>query len=170
MMKILAGLLLAATLVSCQSMKSIEKNPNCIVWKDQEYLGPYSIEVVNKAVKWNGSCRTADYRCREVNVSYDDGNNVYKDTIIVGKIENNKFTKFEYSQKDPVQKPFSEKPLFLFSSVEASHEAKVLENTLTNSDQTVIKSQYKYNEKCSAEDAVIGGISLGLIEQIQKSK
>lgn len=169
-MKMLAALFLAITLVSCQSMKSIEKNSNCIVWKDQEYLGPYSVEVANKAVKWNGSCRTADYRCREVNVSYDAENNVYKDTIIVGKIVNNKFTKFEYSQKEPVQKPFSEKPLFLFSSVEASHETRVLENTLTNINQTVSKTQYRYNEKCSAEDAVIGGISLGLIEQIQKSK
>ena len=33
---------------SCASIDSIKKNPACVVWKDQKYLGPYSTEVSEK--------------------------------------------------------------------------------------------------------------------------
>ncbi len=159
MMKILAALSITMVLVSCQSMKSIETSPNCTVWMDQEYLGPYSTEVVEKNATWAGTCRTASsYNCRKVNVSYDENNNVFKDGIIIGKIEKNKFT---YTEKSSVDN------LIVYTSVHVYPDLKKIMASVITGDKNA-ETEYQYNDKCSVEQATVGAIALGLIAQVQK--
>lgn len=160
-MKINLMLVFLLILVSgCSSVASIKKKPVCAVWRDQKYMGPYSTEVINKKVSWKGSCLGSHWRCQAVEISYDEKLNVFAKEENIGQIANNKF---QYVAKDAAQ------PVITFTSLRVYSEAKevraaVLENTV--STETV----YHYNDKCSFEDAIIGGISLGLISKIQGAK
>ena len=160
MKKILFLIFLTLFFTSCQSMKSIETSPNCVVWRDQEFFGPYSTEVVDKKTTWDGSCRTANYQCRKVNISYDENNNILKDEIVIGKFENNKFI---YTEKN------SSNSLIVYTSVHVYPELKKVMATIVNGGAAT-ETEYQFNLKCSSEQAAIGAIALGLIYQIQTTK
>ena len=149
--------LLLVLVSACSSVETIKKKPVCVVWKDQKYMGPYSTEVIEKKATWKGSCQGAHWKCQDVEISYDDNLNVFAKTENIGKISNNEF---QYVAKETAQ------PLITYTSLRVypeTHEvrASVVENTV--STETV----YHYNDKCSFEDAIVGGISLGLISKIQ---
>jgi hypothetical protein len=157
-MKFLVSMMALLALVSsCSSVDNIKKKPDCVVWKDQKYMGPYSTEVIGKKAVWNGSCQGSHWQCQTVDVSYDDNHNVFiKGSTNIGKIENNEF---QYSAKDAA-------PLITYTALRVYPELKevkasVVENSITT------ETTYHYNEKCNSEDAVVGGIALGLISKIQ---
>lgn len=158
---ILSVLTLAA---SCSSVDSINKNPACVVWKDQKYLGPYSTEVTGSKAAWSGSCRGAHWKCRTVDVSFDENKNVLinGDTMI-GKIED---VNFSYSLKTQTA---DQKPLITYAALRAYPTLKEVRASVTGADVTE-QTIYQYNDKCSTDQAIIGGIALGMIAEIQKEK
>lgn len=157
-MKVNLLLVLSLVLISaCSSVNSIKKKPVCVVWKDQKYMGPYSTEVVEKKAAWKGSCKGVHWKCQAVEISYDENLNVFAKEENIGKIANNEF---QYVAKNATQ------PVITYTSLRVYPEVKevrasVLENTV--STETV----YHYNDKCSFEDTIVGGIALGLISKIQ---
>lgn len=149
--------LLLVLVSACSSVDTIKKKSVCVVWKDQKYMGPYSTEVVAKKVSWKGSCQGAHWKCQDVEISYDDNLNVFAKSENIGQIANNEF---QYVAKDATH------PVITYTSIRVYPEVKevrasVLENTV--STETV----YHYNDKCSFEDTIVGGIALGLISKIQ---
>lgn len=130
-----------------------------MVWKDQKYLGPYSIEVVDKKVSWNGHCQGEHWNCTVINISFDDNNNVFKDEVTIGKIEKNEF---QYALKDG-------SPLITYNSLRAYPESREVKASSVVNNQAS-EAVYSYNEKCSSEEAIIGSISLGLILKVQNKK
>lgn len=158
---LLSVLVLAA---SCSSVESIQKNPACVVWKDQKYLGPYSTEVIESKASWSGSCRGAHWQCRKVDVSFDENKNVLiNGETNVGKIEGNNFN---YSEKTGTT---NGKPLITYTALRAYPELKEVHASISGADVTDV-TVYRYNDKCSVDQAVIGGVALGMIAEIQKEK
>jgi hypothetical protein len=143
---------------SCSSLDSVKKNPNCVVWKDQKYLGPYSIEVVEKKIEWTkGRCPGKKAKCEPVNLSLDENGNVFRDAVNIGKINNNEFL---YTVKD------GDLPLITYTSMRTYPETSEVKGAvLINNVPT--ETVYQYNQKCSPQEAILGGIALGLIAQIQ---
>ena len=158
-MKVLFLSLLFIT--SCASIDSIKKNPNCVVWRDQSVFGPYSTEVLDNKVIWTGSCRSANWKCRSVEVSFDENKNIFlKGDINIGKIENNEFN---YTEKD-----LADKSLTIYTALRAYPEVSEVRTSVT--EKATVEVAYRYNEQCSVPQAIIGGLALGLIDQIQKEK
>jgi hypothetical protein len=158
---ILSVLLLAA---SCASLDSINKNPACVVWKDQKYLGPYSTEVLESKAVWSGSCRGAHWKCRTVDVSFDENKNVLIDgETNIGKIEG---INFNYLIKTQTAQ---ENSLITYTALRAYSGLKEVHASVSGADVTK-ETIYKYNDKCSSDQAIIGGIALGMIAEIQKEK
>jgi hypothetical protein len=153
----LSMIALLALVSSCSSVNYIQKKAECVVWKDQKYMGPYSTEVLAKKAVWSGKCEGSHWKCQTVDVSYDESNNVFLDgTTNIGKIEKNEF---QYGAKEAA-------PLITYTSLRVYPELKevrgsVVENTITT------ETTYHYNDKCTSEDAIVGGIALGLISKIQ---
>lgn len=158
---ILSVLTLAA---SCSSIDSINKNPACVVWKDQKYLGPYSTEVTESKAAWSGSCRGAHWKCRTVDVSFDENKNVLIDGATnIGKIEG---ADFKYSLKTQTA---DQKSLITYTALRVYPTLKEVRASISGADVTE-ETVYKYNDKCSSDQAIIGGIALGMIAEIQKEK
>lgn len=152
-----------AVLSSCSSVESVQKNPACVVWKDQKYLGPYSIEVKESKVEWNGSCRGAHWKCRNVDISFDENKNVLLATESIGKIEG---VNFNYSAKSVGD---DQKSLITYNALRAYPELKEVRATIAKADVTE-EVVYHYNDKCSSDQGIIGGIALGMVEEIRKEK
>ena len=150
-------------IVSCTSIDSIKKSPTCIVWKDQKYLGPYSTEVEETKVSWNGSCHATKLNCRTVSVSFDENKNVMFDESIIGKIEGINFnSSVKLDGTD-------QKMTILYTALRVYPDLKEVHATFSGvdvTDQTI----YHYNDKCSPDQAIIGGIALGMIAEIQNNK
>lgn len=157
---LLSVLTLAA---SCTSVDSIQKSPACTVWKDQKYLGPYSTEVAETKASWSGSCRGAHWKCRTVDVSFDENKNVMFGEMNIGKIEG---VNFNSSVKLPTN---GEKPVIVYTALRAYPDLKEVHASFSGADVTD-QTVYRYNDKCSSDQAIIGGIALGMIAEIQKEK
>jgi hypothetical protein len=149
---------------SCSSLDSINKNPACVVWKEQKYLGPYSTEVAESKAAWSGACRGAHWKCRTVDVSFDENKNVLIDGVTsVGKIEG---TDFKYSLKT---QSVDQRPMITYTALRVYPTLKEVHASISGADVTE-ETVYKYNDKCSNDQAIIGGIALGMIAEIQKEK
>lgn len=158
---ILSTLALAA---SCSSVDSINKNPACVVWKDQKYLGPYSTEVVESKVAWKGACKSGHWNCQTVDVSFDENKNVLLNTETnIGKIDG---VNFSYSVKTGVA---DQKSLITYTALRAYPTLKEVRASVSGADVTN-ETVYHYNDKCSTDQAIIGGIALGMIAEIQNVK
>lgn len=157
---LLSVLVLAA---SCASVDSIQKSPACTVWKDQKYLGPYSTEVAETRATWSGSCRGAHWKCRTVDVSFDENKNVMIGEVNIGKIEGMNFNSSVKLDSPDQKMAINYTALRVYPDLKEVH-ASVSGADVT--DQTV----YRYNDKCSSDQAIIGGIALGMIAEIQKEK
>lgn len=149
--------------VSCSSIDSIQKNPACVVWKDQKYLGPYSTEVGESKVSWSGSCRGAHWKCRTVDVSFDENKNVMFGEINIGKIEGENFNSSVQLSTN------GHKPAIVYTALRAYPTLKEVHASFSGADVTD-QTVYRYNDKCSSDQAIIGGIALGMIAEIQKEK
>lgn len=149
--------LISLLAVSCSSLDSIKKNVNCVVWKDQKYLGPYSVEVVAKKAEWKGACKGYNRGCHELNISADDQNNVLSGIDVLGKIENNEL---KFSEKHSLAEWLN------FTGVRVFADQKLVKSSVIVNG-TVNEYSYSYNEKCSPEEAIVGGVAIGLIEQAQ---
>lgn len=151
-MKVLSLVLSLSLLASCSSLESVKKNTNCVVWKDQRVWGPASIEVIGKTVSWMGGCRGMHWDCKKLKIRADEDNNVMAEEIPTGFIENNVF------------KFFPDQP---FSEYVSSSEYKV-----NPENQEVISSKinFRYNDKCTPEQALIGAIAVDIIGHVQKAK
>lgn len=153
----LSMMVLLALVSSCSSVDNIKKKADCVVWKDQKYMGPYSTEVLAKKAYWSGDCKGEHWKCQVVDVSYDEAKNIFiNSTINIGKIVNNEF---QFTATDAA-------PRITFTSLRAYPDLKevrsaILENSITT------EITYHYNDKCTVEDAIVGGIALELISNIQ---
>ena len=154
---------LLTLVVSCTSIDSINKSPACIVWKDQKYLGAYSIEVAETQVTWRGACQGAHWKCRTVDVSFDENKNVIVNKANIGKILGMNFNS-SVEMESPDQKM-----AILYTALRVYPELKEVHATVSGADVTD-QSIYRYNDKCSSDQAIIGGIALGMIAEIQKQK
>lgn len=162
-MKKLIILSVLSLATSCTSLDSIKKNPICIVWKDQKYLGPYSTEVTETQVLWNGSCHGTKWKCRKVNVLFDENKNVLVGETIIGKIEG---INFNSSVKlDSIDQKMD----VIYTALRVYPDLKEVHGTFSGADVTD-QSVYHYNDKCSSDQAIIGGIALGMIAEIQNNK
>lgn len=152
--------LISLTLVSCSSVDSIKKSTDCIVWKDQKYLGPYSIEVIAKKVDWKGACKGYNRGCYLVAISLDENNNVLSGTDILGKIENNELK-------------FAEKHVFSnlinFSGARAYPDQKLVRSSIVMNG-VISEESYSFNDKCSNEEALTGVVALTLIGKVQSGE
>ena len=156
---ILSLLTLAA---SCSSIDSINKNPACVVWKDQKYLGPYSTEVIESKVAWKGACKSGHWNCQIVEVSFDENKNVLLNgETSVGKIEDLNFSSSV--------KTADQKALITHTALRAYPTLKEVRASISDADVTN-ETIYRYNDKCSTDQAIIGGIALGMIAEIQNVK
>lgn len=149
--------LITLLLTSCSSLDSVKKSPNCIVWKDQKYLGPYSVTVLTKKVEWKGSCKGYNRGCSELMISADEQNNVLSGADLLGKIENNEL---KFAEKHSLTEWLN------FKMVKVDLEKKLVRTTFLSNDGEVDQN-YFYNEKCSPEEAIVGGVAIGLIEKAQ---
>ncbi|MBY0414409.1 MAG: hypothetical protein K2Q18_09595 [Bdellovibrionales bacterium] len=130
---------------ACSSISGLQKKPVCAVWKDQKYMGPYSIEVVEKQVRWSGQCQGSHWKCKEVSVSYDEANNVLMNfTTNIGVISGTIFTG-------------SSKYISIASAMVLPDKKEVQAGG----------SIFQYNDKCSNQDAIVGTVALGLIAEAQ---
>ena len=161
-MKKLILLFLLSSATSCTSLDSIRKSPACIVWKDQNFLGPYSTEVNETQASWNGSCHGTKWKCRTVNVLFDENKNVLFNETIIGKIEG---INFNSSVKLELTDPNLD---IIYTALRVYPELKEVYATFSGTD---VNDQivYHYNDKCSSDQAIIGGIALGMIAEIQKN-
>jgi hypothetical protein len=151
-MKSLSLILSLSLFASCSSIDSVQKNANCVVWKDQKVWGPASIEVIGKTVSWIGGCRGMHWDCKRLKIRADEDNNVMAEEIPTGFIENDSF------------KFFPDQP---FTDFVSSSEYKVnTEKHEVNSS----KINFRYNDKCTPEQALIGSIAVDIIGHIQKVK
>ncbi len=149
--------IMTLTLASCSSVDSVKKNVNCVVWKDQKYFGPYSIEVIAKKVEWKGACQGTNRNCTEVVISLDESNNVLSGTDVLGKIENNEL---KFAEKHALSNVIN------FAGVRVYPEQKLVKSSVVTSGVSTEES-YLYNDKCSAEEAVTGTVALNLIALAQ---
>jgi hypothetical protein len=151
-MKVLSLILSLSLFASCSSLDSVKKNANCVVWKDQKVWGPASIEVIGKTVSWIGGCRGMHWDCKNLKIRADEDNNVMAEEIPTGFIENNVF------------KFFPDQPFAAYvSSAEYKANPEALEVTSS-------KINFRYNDKCTPEQALIGAIAVDIIGHIQKAK
>lgn len=152
-MRVFSLVLVSGLLVSsCSSIDQINKNPNCVVWKDQKFFGPASVEVISKKVSWIGGCRGLHWDCKALKLTSDDGNNVMAEEIPMGFIENNRFSFFP-------DHPFGD-------YVSSAEYVAVPESQEVRTPQTV----YRFNQKCSADEAILGALAVDIIGHIQKAK
>ena len=148
---------------SCASVDSIKKSPTCIVWKDQKYFGPYSTEVNDKKVYWNGACTGGRWKCRTVEVSFDENKNIMIGETSIGKIEG---MNFNSSVK---MESADQKMTILYTALRVYPDLKQVHASVSGADVTD-QTIYHYNDKCSSDQAIIGGIALGMIAEIQIKK
>jgi len=148
---------------SCSSVDSIQKSPACVVWKDQKYLGPYSTEVAETKVSWSGSCRGAHWKCRTVDVSFDENKNVMIGEMNIGKIEG-----MNFNSSVKLDSP-DQKMAIIYTALRVYPGLKEVHASVSGTDVTD-QTIYRYNDKCSSDQAIIGGIALGMIAEIQKEK
>ncbi len=156
-MKKILGLLTIALFTSCASIDGVNKSANCTVWRDQKYWGPYSIEVVNNEVKWDAKCKAYNSGCVPLFLKLDENKNILSDGVIIGKIENN--------EAKMVDNHIHAK-MIDYKIMRASIEAKKL-STLVD-DKAASVEVYNFNDKCSAESALVGGVAIDLIQYLQK--
>ncbi|AUN97180.1 hypothetical protein DOM21_15765 [Bacteriovorax stolpii] len=158
MKKSLLFIMLGA-LVSCASVDSIHKNANCVVWKDQQYWGPYSIEVVENKIFWNGNCKGYNSGCKELSLKVDENKNLLSDEAVIGTIANNEL---KLAEKHALA------TMINYNVMSANMEGKQLK-TQTAATEPFVDS-YKFNDKCSAESALLGGVALDAIYFLQINK
>ena len=90
--------------------------------------------------------------CKVLKVSVDDDNNVMAEEIPMGFIEKNRFTFFP-------DHPFG-------NYVSSAEYVSVPEEFVVNGNS----HNYRFNQKCSANEAIIGAIAVDIIDHIQKEK
>ena len=151
------GFLTIALVSSCASIDAINKSPNCTVWRDQKYWGPYSIEVVGNTVKWDAMCKAYNSGCIPLTLKLDENKNILSDEVIIGKIENN--------EAKMIDNHIHAKMLS-YKIMRASLQNKSL-STLVDEQATPVEV-YKLNDKCTTESALVGGVALDLIQYLQK--
>lgn len=156
-MKKILALTFVAFISSCASVEGINKSANCIVWRDQKYWGPFSLEVVENKIKWDTKCKAYNSGCVALNIKLDENKNILSDEVIIGKIENNDATMIDNH---------IHAKMLNYKMMRASLENKTLA-TLTD-DKAVPVEAYKFNDKCSVESALVGGVALDLIQYLQK--
>jgi hypothetical protein len=151
---------LLALISSCSSVDTLKKKTDCAVWRDQKYMGPYSIDVVGKKSVWTGKCQGNHWKCKNIEVYYDDKNLIFLNgPVNIGKIINNEF---QFAAADAA-------PLITYTALRAYPETReVKASILENSVNT--ETVYHYNDKCSSEDAIVGSIALGLVWKAQEQK
>lgn len=146
-------------LASCASVDSINKNANCVVWRDQNYWGPYSIEVVENKIFWNGNCKGYNSGCKELSLKVDENKNLLSDEAIVGTIAGNELKLVE---------KHALATMINYNVMSANMETKQLK-TQTAATEPFVGS-YKFNDKCSTESALLGGVALDAIYSLQMNK
>lgn len=151
--------IMLATLASCASVDSIHKNANCVVWRDQKYWGPYSVEVVENKVFWNGNCKGYNSGCKELSLKVDENKNLLSDEAVVGTIANNELKLIEKNVLST---------MINYNVMSANMEGKQLK-TQTAATEPFVDS-YKFNDKCSVEAALLGGVALDAIYFLQINK
>lgn len=156
-MKKILALTMVSLFASCASVDGINKSPNCVVWKDQKYWGPYSIEVVENKIKWDAKCKGYNSGCVALNLKIDENKNILSDEVIIGKIENNDAIMVDNHVHAK---------MINYKIMRASMETKELSTLLD--DKAAPLAAYKFNDKCNAESAVLGGVALDLIQFLQK--
>ena len=151
-----------ALATSCASVDGNNKNPACVVWKDQKYFGPYSTEVIESKVTWTGGCEGSHLKCKTVDVSFDENKNVLISGVSnIGKIDG---INFNYSLKT---QEADQKSLITYTALRAYPSLKEVRASVSGADVTD-ETVYHYNDKCTSDQAIIGGIALGMIAKIQK--
>ncbi len=153
----LSFLILSFTLFSCSSVDSIKKSSNCIVWKDQKYMGPYSVDVIAKKIEWTGACIGYNRGCQEIVITLDENNNVLSGAENLGKIENGEL---KFSEKHSLSEVVN------FTGIRAYPEQKLVKSSVVVENVSTEQS-FSFNNKCSAEEAVAGVVALSLIEKAQ---
>ncbi len=151
--------IMLATLASCASVDSIHKNANCVVWRDQKYWGPYSVEVVENKIFWNGNCKGYNSGCKELSLKVDENKNLLSDEAVIGTIANNELKLVE---------KHALATMINYTVMSANMEGKQLK-TQTAATEPFVDS-YKFNDKCSAEAALLGGVALDAIYFLQINK
>lgn len=158
-MKNIILLAFIALLSSCASVDSINKSANCIVWRDQDYWGPYSIEVVENKVFWNGNCKVYNSGCKELNLKVDENKNILSDEAIIGTVANNELRLVEKHALTGI---------INYTASKANMESKTLQ-TQTALSEPFVDSD-KFNDKCTPEAALLGGVALDAIKFLQSKK
>lgn len=157
-MKILLFISIIILMVSsCSSVDSINKSPHCIVWKNQEIWGPYSVDVIGKKIEWKGACKGYNRGCTEILITLDENNNVLHRADVLGKIENNEL---RFAEKHVLFETIN------FTGVRAYPEQKLVKSSMIINAITT-EDSFQYNDKCSAEEAITGAVALGLISKSQ---
>lgn len=148
-----------SVLTSCASVDSINKNPNCVVWRDQKYWGPYSIEVVENKVFWNGNCKGYNSGCRELTLKIDENKNLLSDEAVLGSVVNNEL---KFVEKHALT------GIINYNVEKVNMESKMLQ-TQTAATEPFVDS-HQFNDKCTAEAALLGGVALDAINFLQTNK
>jgi hypothetical protein len=151
-MKVFLLFLISFLMVSCSSIESIQKNPSCVVWRDQKIWGPASVEVTGKKVSWIGGCRGMHWDCKILKISVDEKNNVMSEEIPMGSIENNRFSFFP-------DHPFG-------NYVSSEFYTAIPNQMIVNSSNR----SYHFTNKCEVSEAIIGAIAVDMIDHIQSEK
>lgn len=156
-MKKILGLIIVSLFASCASVDGINKSPNCVVWKDQKYWGPYSIDVVENKILWDAKCKGYNSGCVPLTLKIDENKNILSDEVIIGKIENNDAVMVDNH---------IHAKMINYKIVRASMETKELSTLADDKASPVVA--YKFNDKCTNESALLGGVALDLIQYLQK--
>lgn len=159
MKKIFSLSILAILLSSCASVESINKNKNCVVWRDQKYWGPYSLEVVENKIFWNGNCKAYNSGCKELSLLIDENKNLVSDGKIIGVIANDEV---RFTEKHSLE------GIINYKVMKASVESKQLKTQTAETEPFV--DSYKFNDKCTGESALLGGVALDVINFLQTKK
>ncbi|MGZ3790676.1 MAG: hypothetical protein ACXVCQ_19285 [Bacteriovorax sp.] len=156
---------------SCTSVKNLEKESTCNVWKDQIIFGPTHVSVGNNKASWSGNCKDLWWNCKNVSATLkkDTGDvflDVYDDYKInwdtekpIGKILNNQFT---YNEKNPLEKYISYTPIAV--NVDAHTVTYRVKIPLMSLNSEVL---YHYNKTCTPSEALLGTLAVGVVEGIQ---
>ena len=176
-MKIIIVVLFASFISSCTSIKTLENSNACTVWKEQILFGPTYVTVGNNRASWSGQCKNLWWNCNSVNASFDpktseiflrvdrdqdDGTKLHWDQDkTIGKITG---SEFYYSEKNPLENfisytAFKANPESLTVTYQVSIHPLNLKNEVV----------YHYNKVCSTNDALLGVIAVGAVENL-KSK
>ena len=170
-MKFIFSILFTLLLSSCASVEKLSSSDHCEVWEDRLLFGTVNVSVANGIASWSGNCKKLWWECksvkahldnktREVYLSVSDDQKLNWDPQKpMGKINNNVFT---YSDKNPLEKYIKITPMTVDMSAYL-----VSYNVQIPSIKQDTKVKYAFNNKCSAEEALIGALAVGAVSKLK---